>query len=166
MLMIERRGTTMTIASSLAPQSTFEANGPEGLKQLSNGRWTKVIATLRGEQLLVSSNGYKENDFNVTFDASENDRSLLVRRQIYSDKLTQPVVVDSVYDRTADVAQWNVDKDSRPVLGNASIITLALSSRSRGAIPQFHPFHPERFPYYLLDYHSRKAESRFPLKGF
>src|SRR4029079_7887954 len=120
MLMIERRGTTMTIASSLAPQSTFEADGRERQEQLSNGRWTKVIATLRGEQLLVSSNGYKENDFNVTFDASENDHSLRVRRQIYSDKLTQPVVVDSVYDRTADVAQWNVDKDSRPVLGNAS----------------------------------------------
>jgi hypothetical protein len=120
MLMIERRGTTMTIASSLAPQTTFEADGRERQEQLSNGRWTKVIATLRGEQLVVSSNGYKENDFNVTFDASESDHSLRVRRQIYSDKLTQPVVVDSVYDRTADVAQWNVDKDSRPVLGNVS----------------------------------------------
>ncbi len=119
MLMIERRGTTMTIASSLAPQTTFEADGRERQEQLSNGRWTKVTATLRGEQLVVSSNGYKENDFNVTFDASESDHSLRVRRQIYSDKLTQPVVVDSVYDRTADVAQWNVDKDSRPVLGNA-----------------------------------------------
>ncbi len=120
MLMMERRGTTMTIASSLASQTTFEADGRERQEQLSNGRWTKVTATLRGEQLVVSSNGYKENDFNVTFDASENDRSLRVRRQIYSDKLTQPVVVDSVYDRTADVAQWNVNKESRPVLGNAS----------------------------------------------
>jgi hypothetical protein len=120
MLMIERRGTTMTMASSLAPQSTFEADGRERQEQLPNGRWTKVTATLRGEQLVVSSNGYKENDFNVTFDASETDHSLRVRRQIYSDKLTQPVVVDSVYDRTADVAQWNLDKDSRPVLGNAS----------------------------------------------
>src|SRR6476620_1823871 len=27
---------------------------------------------------------------------------------------------DSGYYRTADVAQWNIDKDSRPVLGNAS----------------------------------------------
>jgi hypothetical protein len=120
MLMIERRGTTMTIASSLAPQTTFEADGRERQEQLSNGRWTKVIATLRGEQLVVSSNGYKENDFNVTFDASESGHGLRVRRQIYSDRLTQPVVVDSVYDRTADVAQWNVDKDSRPALGNAS----------------------------------------------
>ena len=105
MLMIERRGTTMTIASSMAPKSTFEADGRERQEQLPNSRSTKVIATLRGEQLVVSSDGYKENDFNVTFDATENDNSLQVRRQIYSDRLTQPVVVDSVYTRTADVAQ-------------------------------------------------------------
>jgi hypothetical protein len=120
MLMIERRGTTMTIASSLAPKSTFEADGRERQEQPPNGRSTKVTATLRGEQLVVSSDGYKENDFNVTFDASENDGSLRVRRQIYSDRLTQPVVVDSVYDRTADVAQWAIYNNSQPVLGNAS----------------------------------------------
>src|SRR5678815_3224683 len=45
---------------------------------------------------------------------------MCIRDRIYSDRLTQPVVVDSVYARTAAVAQWNVDKDSRPVLGNAS----------------------------------------------
>jgi hypothetical protein len=120
MLMIERRGTTMTIASSLAPQSTFEADGRERHEQLPNSRSTRVTATLRGEQLVVSTNGYKEDDFNVTFDATENDNSLRVRRQIYSDKLTQPVVVDSVYNRTADVAEWNINNNSRPVAGNTN----------------------------------------------
>jgi hypothetical protein len=120
LLTIERRGVTMSIASTLAPKSTFEADGRERQEQVSDGRWTKVTATLRGEQLVVSSNGYKENDFNVTFDASGNDNTLLVRRQIFSDRLTQPVVVDSVYDRTADVAQWNIYNDSRPVLANAT----------------------------------------------
>ena len=112
MLMIERRGATITIASSLAPQATFEADGRERQEQLPNGRSTRVIATLRGEQLVVSLNGYKENDFNVTFDANDNDRSLRVRRQIYSDRLTKPVVVDSIYNRTADVAQWSGNNDS------------------------------------------------------
>ena len=112
MLTIERSGTTMSIASSLAPKSTFEADGRERQEQLPNSRSTTVIATLRGEQLVVSSNGYKENDFNVTFDATENDNSLRVRRQIYSDRLTQPVVVDSVYNRTADVAEWTVYNDT------------------------------------------------------
>ncbi|HEX6283661.1 MAG TPA: hypothetical protein VFZ71_02255, partial [Pyrinomonadaceae bacterium] len=118
MLMIERRGATITIASSLAPQSTFEADGRERQEQFSNGRSTKVTATLRGDQLIVSSNGYRENDFNVTFDATESDQILRVRRQIYSDRLTQPVVVDSIYDRTADVAEWNVDNNSQPILSN------------------------------------------------
>src|SRR4030095_11149313 len=33
-------------------------------------------------------------------------------------RLTQPVVVDSVYDRTSDVARWNIHDDSRPIQGN------------------------------------------------
>lgn len=119
MLMIERRGTTITIASSLAPQSTFEADGRDRLEQLPNDRSTRVTATLRGERLEVSSNGYKENDFNVTFDATDNDNRLRVRRQVYSDRLTQPVVVDTVYNRTADVAEWNFNDNSRTV-GNTS----------------------------------------------
>ena len=108
MLTIACRGTTMTIASSLAPQSIFEADGRERQELLPNGRSTKVTATLRGEQLVVSSNGYKEDDLDVTFDATENDNTLRVRRQIYSDRLTKPVVVNSVYDRTAEVTQGNV----------------------------------------------------------
>ena len=111
MLMIDRRGATMTIASSLAPPSIFEADGRERQELLPNGRSTKVTATLHGEQLVVSSNGYKGDDFNVTFDATENDNTLRVRRQIYSDRLTKPVVVDSVYDRTAEVAQWSLYKN-------------------------------------------------------
>ena len=133
LLSIERHGTTITIASSLAPQSTFEADGRERLEQLPNSRSTKVIATLRGEQLVVSSNGYKENDFNVTFDATENDNSLRVRRQIYSDRLTQPVVVDSVYNRTADVAEWNAYNDSRPIAGNTSVAENAVIEGAVGS---------------------------------
>jgi YmgG-like glycine-zipper protein len=107
-LAIERRGSTVTIASSLAPQSTFEADGVEHQEKLADGGYARLTATLRGDQLVVSSNGYKNNDYNVTFEAIENGGRLRVRRQIYSDRLTQPVVVDSIYDRTSDVAQWNV----------------------------------------------------------
>jgi hypothetical protein len=126
MLAIERRGSTVTIASSLAPQTTFEADARERQEQLGNGRSTRVTATLRGEQLVVSSNGYRENDFNVTFDATGNSRGLRVRRQIFSDRLTQPVVVDSVYDRTSDVAEWNVYNASlqadQPIQSNGDFI--------------------------------------------
>ncbi|HEX6187562.1 MAG TPA: hypothetical protein VFZ40_05755, partial [Pyrinomonadaceae bacterium] len=113
MLAIERKGSTLTMASSLAPQSTFEADGVERQEQL-NGRTSRVTATLRGDQLVVKSTGYRNNDFTVTFEAIENGNRLRVTRQIYSDRLNQPVVVRSLYDRTSEVAQWNIYDGSRP----------------------------------------------------
>ena len=107
MLSIERRGTMMTMASSRAPQSTFEANGIERQEQL-NGRSTRVTASLSGNQLAVKSDGYRENDFNVTFDSIENGQRMHIRREIFSDRLSQPVVVNSVYDRTSTTPQWNI----------------------------------------------------------
>lgn len=117
MLAIERRGLTMTMASSRAPQSTFEADGVARQEQL-NGRSSRVIATLRGDQLGVSSTGYREDDFNVTFESIDNGSRLRVRREIYSERLNEPVVVNSVYYRTSETAQWNVYDGSRPVVDN------------------------------------------------
>jgi hypothetical protein len=107
MLAIERRGSTMTMASSRAQQATFEADGVERQEQL-NGRSSKATATLVGNQLDIRSTGYRENDFNVTFESIENGGGLRVRREIYSERLSQPVVVNSIYNRTSDVAQWNI----------------------------------------------------------
>jgi hypothetical protein len=118
MLAIERRGSTLTMASSLAPQSTFEADGVERQEQL-NGRISRVTATLRGDQLTVRSTGSRNDDFTVTFEAVENGNRLRVSRQIYSDRLNQPVLVRSIYERTSEVAQWNIYDGSRP--GNVNV---------------------------------------------
>ena len=117
MLAIERNNSTLSMASTIAQRSTFEADGVERQEQL-NGRTSRVTATLRGDELAVKSTGYRENDFNVTFEAVENGRRLRVKREIYSERLNQPVIVNSVYDRTSDVAQWNIYNGSGPVLGN------------------------------------------------
>ncbi len=111
MLSIERRGSTMTMASSRASRSTFEANGIERQEEL-NGRSSRVTASLNGDQLAVKSTGYRENDFNVTFESIENGNRLRIRREIFSDRLSQPVVVNSVYDRTSAVPQWNIYEGS------------------------------------------------------
>ena len=117
MLAIERNSSTMSMASSLAQRSTFEADGVERQEQL-NGRTSRVTASLRGDQLAVNSTGYRENDFNVTFEPIENGRRLRVTREVFSDRLNQPVIVNSVYDRTSDIAQWNIYNGSGPVLSN------------------------------------------------
>jgi hypothetical protein len=45
----------------------------------------------------------------VTFDPIEGGRRLRVTREIWNDQIGQnPVVVQNIYDRTSDVAEWNV----------------------------------------------------------
>ncbi|HEV2761369.1 MAG TPA: YMGG-like glycine zipper-containing protein, partial [Pyrinomonadaceae bacterium] len=106
MLAIERTGTNVTIASSRAPQTTFTADNVERTEQLANGRTSRVRAGLAGDTLTVSSTGFRDNDFTVTFEPYDNGRSLRVTRRIFSDRLNQPVVVQNIYNRTSDVAQF------------------------------------------------------------
>ena len=106
-LAIDLRGRTVTIASSRAPQITFEADGVERV-ETRNNRTVRARATLNGEQLLVSSTGDRGNDFSVTFDPIDNGQRLSVTRRVYAEGLTQPVVVQSTYDRISDVAQFNI----------------------------------------------------------
>ena len=119
MLAIERNNSTMSMASTRAQRSTFEADGVERQEQL-NGRTSRVTATLRGDQLAVNSTGYRENDFNVTFEPIENGRRLRVTREVFAERLNQPVIVNSIYDRTSDVAQWNIYNGSGPVLNTGT----------------------------------------------
>ena len=107
-LAIDLRGRTVTIASSRAPQITFEADGRERVETTNSGRTVRARATLNGEQLLVSSTGDRGNDFNVTFDPIDNGQRLSVTRRVYAEGLTQPVVVQSTYDRTSEVAQFSI----------------------------------------------------------
>jgi len=107
-LAIDLRGRSVTIASSRAPQITFEADGRERVETTNNGRTVRVRATLTDDQLIVSSTGDRGNDFRVTFDPIDNGQRLTVTRRVYAEGLSQPVVVQSTYDRSSDVAQFNV----------------------------------------------------------
>ncbi|MFN2531215.1 MAG: YMGG-like glycine zipper-containing protein [Pyrinomonadaceae bacterium] len=106
MLAIDQRGTSITIASTRAPQINFVADGREQSETTQNGRTVRVRATLVGDQLSIVRTGERAQDFTVTFDPQGN--RMLVTRSIYTDQLTQPVVVRSYYDRTSEVAQLNL----------------------------------------------------------
>lgn len=107
-LAIERRGDNVTIASTRAPQINFVADGSERSERSSDGSTVRARASFYGDQLTVSSAGDRDSDFNVTFDPINNGRSLQVTRRITVANVTQPVVVRSVYDRTADVARFDI----------------------------------------------------------
>jgi len=104
-LAIERDGRTITMASSRAAQVTFEADGREQFEQSRNGRRVRTTATLSGDRLVVSTEGDRSVDYQVTFEPIDNGRRLRVTRRITDEDLRQAVVARSVYDKTSDTPQ-------------------------------------------------------------
>src|SRR5262249_51402543 len=113
MLAIDRHGNSVTIASTRAPQINFVADGRDQVETTPGGRQVRVRATLSGDTLTINRSGERANDFTVSFDPSDGGRELLVTRTIYSDRITQPVIVRTYYDRTSDVAQLNIYDTNR-----------------------------------------------------
>ena len=107
-LAIDVRGRDVTIGSSRAPQISFTADGIERVEAGGNGRTTRASATLNAGQLVISSTGDRANEFNVTFNPIDNGSRLSVTRRVYVQGLSRPVVVQSVYERTSDVAQFDM----------------------------------------------------------
>lgn len=112
MIAIDRRGTSVTIASTRAPQINFVADGREQVETTAGGRSVRVRASFSGDALTITRTGERANDFTVTFDPSSG-RDLLVTRTLYTDRLTQPVTVRAYYERTSDVAQLNIYDTNR-----------------------------------------------------
>ena len=106
---IDLRGRDVTIGSSRAPQITFSADGIERVETTSNGRTIRARATLNGDQLMVSSTGDRASEFNVTFSPIDSGSRLSVTRRVYVEGLSAPVVVQSTYDKTSDVARFDIN---------------------------------------------------------
>ncbi|MBD0373493.1 MAG: hypothetical protein ICV60_21850 [Pyrinomonadaceae bacterium] len=123
MLSIERRGAQVTLASTRSPQVTFEVDGRERAETYPNGRASRVRANFSASQLVVVSNGDRANDFTATFMPVDNGRRLLVTRQVYAERLNRPVTVQSYYDRTSDVAEWNIYSPNSAYTTNAGTVS-------------------------------------------
>lgn len=113
MLAIDRRGNSVTIASTRAPQINFVADGREQVETTQRGRTVRVRADLSGDTLTITRTGERANDFTVSFDPSNDGRELLVTRTLYTDRVNQPVIVRTYYDRTSDVAELNIYDTNR-----------------------------------------------------
>jgi hypothetical protein len=107
MLAIERNRRSVTIASSIARQVIFEADGRDRVEQTPRGRTVRVNAQLLRDSLTITSSGDRGNDYLVSFEALDNGQ-LRVTRRIDAENLTQPVTVTSYYDKTSDVAQLDL----------------------------------------------------------
>ena len=124
MIAVERHANAVTLASSRTPEARFEVDGIERMETYPDGRVTHVRATFSGGELKVVSNADRVNDFTATFTPMDNGRRLLVTREIYAERLSRPVTLRSYYDRTSDVAQWNVYNGSPAYSGSTSLTFL------------------------------------------
>jgi len=107
-LAIEIRGRTVTIASTRATKITFEADGVQRTETSASGRTIRARATMTGGVLTVTTTGDSGNDFTVTFEPAENGQRLNVTRRIYAQNLNRPVVVQSSYNKTDNIARFDI----------------------------------------------------------
>ncbi len=105
-LVIEKRNKMVTIASSISPQISFEADGVARDENLPNGRSVKVTANTYYDGVSLNYEGDRINDFYVNF-MPANTSQLRVIRRVYLENRNETVTVASVYDKIDQTAQWS-----------------------------------------------------------
>jgi type IV secretion system protein VirB10 len=120
---IERRGKSISLVSSNAPRVTFLADGITRTERTSDGTSARVKAVLKGDQLVINYSGIQGNDSTVTFDLIDAASRLSVTRRVYGRGLTKPVIAQSLYDRTSDVAHWDIYGGSETTAGVSTTTT-------------------------------------------
>lgn len=113
-LSIDRNDRKVTISSSLGSQVTFDADGQTRTDPGPADRALTTRATLYGDQLEIMTTGAANLDYAVTFEPLSGGQDLQVTRRLYNDALSQPVVLRTVYRRTADTADWAVNERTTP----------------------------------------------------
>ena len=108
---LDVRGNQVTLASTKAAPITIIADGREKSEQAS-GRTIRVRATLRGDELTLSSLG-GETDYTITFVPTDNGRTLKVTRRITTEYLRETIFADSVYNKTDAVAGLGIIRNTR-----------------------------------------------------
>lgn len=98
-----RGGQVVLKTSDTGEQIAFAADGRERMETLADGERVRVRATLRGEQLVISSFG-DQTDYTVTFTPIDGGRGMRVTRRFTTDYLRQTVFAESVYQKTANTA--------------------------------------------------------------
>ena len=126
MLALEKRGNQVTVASTISPQITFDADGTARTERTANGRSINVTAKTYYDGVAVSYEGDRVNDFYVNFIPLENGQLRVVRR-VYLENRNDTVTVASVYDKVDEQAQWSrVTGSSETNAGNTNTIDFVI----------------------------------------
>lgn len=103
---IENTNRQFTLASSNSPQVTLSADGSTRTETTANGRTIRVKTESVGNNVNISYEGDRSNDFYVSFEPIGSNQ-IRVTRRLYLENQNEQVTAVSVYDRTSSTAQWS-----------------------------------------------------------
>lgn len=108
MLAIECRGNRVTVGSSRAPRITYLADGRTRRERTPSGNFVHSRVELTQDSLTFVSHGKSDDNVNVAFQSSDGGSRLRVTRRIYAEQLTEPIVIQTFYDRISEKAEWDI----------------------------------------------------------
>ncbi|HEV3469578.1 MAG TPA: hypothetical protein VG148_09680, partial [Pyrinomonadaceae bacterium] len=108
LIAIERRGRRVTVGSSRASRVTLVADGVSRAERTGGGRAVYTRTALEGEKLVFASRGRAEDNFTVIFAPADGGRRLRVTRRIPAENLSEPVVIQTVYDKISGQPRWDI----------------------------------------------------------
>lgn len=136
-LALDIRGNQIVLASTKTSPVSFVADGRDR-SEVIGGRTMRIRATLRGEELAISTIG-GESDFTITFSPVDGGSGLKVTRRVTTSYLNETILVESFYNKTEAVAGLGIDK-SFPVSSSDDAGTFSSSD------PNDEPGYAGRYP--------------------
>jgi ketosteroid isomerase-like protein len=108
MLAIECRGSRVTVGSSRAPRITYLADGKMRRERTPAGTFVNSKVELTRDSLTFLSSGKSDDSVNVAFDSLGAGRRLRVTRQLHAEQLTDPILIQTFYDKISDSVDWDI----------------------------------------------------------
>ncbi len=105
-IVLEKRGQQVSLASSMARQISFAADNVSRSETNANGRTIQTRVTATSNEVSINYEGDRTNDFYVSFMPLSNGQ-LRVSRRVYLENTNTSVTATSVYDKTNNIAQWS-----------------------------------------------------------
>ena len=113
LLAIECHGSRVSLGSSRARQVEFIADGVTRSSRQTDGRIVRSRIAFERGGLTFNSSGKSDDNLSFTFAPIENGRRLRVTRRISAQELNAPVVINTIYEKIADTARWDIFDDSQ-----------------------------------------------------
>jgi hypothetical protein len=134
LLAIEQRDTHISLGSSRAPRMSFVADGVTRTTRARDGHVIRVRLSVEdkvgSKRLVFTSSGKTEDNFTVVFESLDNGTKLRVVRRIEADGLNQPLVIQTVYNKISEVAQWELYGEPQIAGDRASASSVASDATS------------------------------------